>query len=68
MQSRDVNFKQITPSNFRCGDVLEGSDGSQYVVRDTFGQPDSDEQYAVIDRLPDDEKVKAKFLDGRVEL
>ena len=68
MQSKDVNFEQITPSNFRCGDVLEGSDGNQYVVRDAFGQPDNDEQYAVIDQLPDDEKVKSDFLDGRVQL
>lgn len=68
MQSKDVSFEQISPSNFRCGDVLGGSDGNQYVVRDAFGQPDNDEQYAVIDQLADDEKVKPEFLDGQVQL
>lgn len=67
MSSKDVSFSQISPSNFRCGFVLEGSDGNQYVVRDAFGQPDSDERIAVIDRLSDDEQVKPEFLDGRVE-
>lgn len=66
MSSKDVSFSQISPSNFRCGEVLGGTDGEQYVVTDAIGQPDSDEEYAVIVKLSPDERVKPEFLDGTV--
>ena len=66
--SRDVNFDQISPSNFCCGHILEGENGHQYIVRDVFGQPDNDENYAVLDLVPEDERVKPEFLDGRVQI
>ena len=64
MSEKQVAAKLIYPSNFQCGDVLGGSDGNQYTVTDI--QKNSEQKYAVLSQLSEEERVKSEFLDGRV--
>lgn len=64
-----VDFDQIAPANFRCGDILSGSDGEQYVVVDVFDPPDLDDVpgYAFLEKLEPDDRIKPELTIGQVE-
>jgi hypothetical protein len=73
----NVDLDQITPSDFRCGDILGGSNGEQYTVVDTFGPSDNEDEkergflvppYAVLEKLEAEERIKPELVTGRVEL
>jgi hypothetical protein len=65
-----VDFDQITPANFRCGDILSGSDGDQYVIVDVFDPSDIDDVpgYAFLEKLEPSDRVKPELTIGQVEL
>jgi hypothetical protein len=68
MKRLSVDFDQITPSDFCCGNILSGSDGEQYIVVDVF-PPDSDVSgYAFLDRLDENERIEPEYVDGQVNL
>jgi hypothetical protein len=62
MTTKQVSYNQITPSNFRCGDVIGGNDGNQYEITD------AEKGKAILRQLSADECVKAEYLHGKVTL
>lgn len=65
-----VDFDQITPDNFRCGDILSCSNGEQYIIVDVFDPPDLDDApgYAFLEKLEPDDRIKPELTIGQVEL
>jgi hypothetical protein len=70
----NVPFDWITPSNFRCGDILQTPNGEQYTVVDVFDPSDNNEDEkerglpvvgrATLEKLEKDERIKPELLDG----
>ncbi|GAA6622832.1 hypothetical protein [Scytonema sp. NUACC26] len=57
-----VHYKKLNYNNFRCGDVLEGSDNNQYVIFDVIAC------WVVLRELSEDERQKRQYIVGRVEI
>jgi hypothetical protein len=74
----NVPFDWITPSNFRCGDILQTPNGEQYTVVDVFDPSDNNEDEkerglpvvgrATLEKLEAEERIKPELITGRVEL
>lgn len=73
----NIPFDWITPSNFRCGDILQALNGEQYTVVDVFDPFDNEGEKergfpvvgrATLEKLEAEERIKPELITGRVEL
>jgi len=58
----EVQSSKIYPKNFRCGDVIEDSDGNQYTITDSI------RDNTTLRRLKKDERIESEFLDGSLDI
>lgn len=68
----NVSASQISPENIKCGWIIEGESCQgqarpQFEVVDYIANPGGRECHTVqIRELPEDERVKAEFVQGRI--
>ena len=67
MANGNADLNQVNSPSFSRGDVLGGSDGNQYVVKDVLDEGSGNPRL-VVGQLSADERVKPEYLDGRIQV
>ncbi len=63
----EIPAHKITPKNFSCGEIIEGSDGEQYTIIDHIFIEQNNEYAVVLELVDENERVLPDFLGGTVE-